>query len=115
MGCGGEPSVFRPVEVDLQGLSPRADVLVVAWFDGDGVDCLALQTTDVRDLAPDAESTWQSGEEPRRLQLPESPGLEGTFVAYTQANGEVLQLGCRQVRFDELETPEISLLLSEAE
>ncbi|MEM1023499.1 MAG: hypothetical protein AAGD10_19590 [Myxococcota bacterium] len=104
--------MFRPLEVDVQGLLPDADALVVGWVESPDLICGELELATVRSLTLDASARWEAGEEARRLRLPQAESGEGLVIAYSERGGEVLQLGCVAVRYEDAERPELTLVLS---
>jgi len=104
--------VFRPVEVDVQGLAAEADALVVGWLREPDLICGEVDVDTVRSLTLTASARWTAGDEPRRLQLPEAGVGRGLVIAFSEAAGDVLQTGCVSVDYEDLERPEITLVLS---
>jgi len=105
-------AVFRPVEVDVQGLAPEADALVVGWLLDPDLICGEVEVDTVRSLTLTRSARWTAGDEERRLQLSEAEGGRGLVIAYSEAMGEVLQTGCVPVEYEDVERPEITLVLS---
>lgn len=112
-GCGDEP-VFRPVELDLQGIAPQVAQLEVLWFAGSSA--LSCGSFDPRNLdRSKAESSvrWTPDAGDRLLTLPESLVREGTIVVLTEdAEGDLLQSACRQFEYADLESPDLVVRLS---
>jgi hypothetical protein len=112
LGCGGTDVVFRPVDVDVVGRDPRADTLVVAWVSGEQRSCRELSADDIAALTPTSQITVEGTEDTEGLELPRSRTERGLLLAYTQTNGDVVQFACRELRFEDLERPEVTLILS---
>lgn len=113
-GCGEARSIQRPIELDLVGLSGRAETLSVLLADPktnppcagiDGPGALALEGL--------ASAQWRrTSDAPRSLSLPPVDLDEVLVVAVAQeASGTPIQVGCALFAFADLERPEKTLQL----
>jgi hypothetical protein len=114
LSCG-EDVRLRPLVLDVQGLSSRAERLVVMLFPGtEEQTCVGLDLSNVNALSAPFMAEWvraQGGE--RRFEFPSIEERAVTIVAYSEdAQGMPIQLGCTQIDFVDIESPEATLRLS---
>jgi len=102
-GCGGD-RFFRPLEIEIDGLSARADTLVLKLFPAEsGQTCTAVTMESARELSAPHEATWRRADgAERRFELPaiESDGI--TIIAYALMNDAPIQFLCRELSFAEI-------------
>lgn len=105
--------VFRLVEVDLQGVSAAAAAVEIRFISRDGgPGCAAVDSDTVLAFEAESSARWTAGDPERSLTLPESQAGEGTLVAFTEDDtGRILQLGCRDLAYADVETPEVVVRL----
>jgi hypothetical protein len=97
--CGGELRL-RPLSLDVQGLSGRAERLVVLLFPvSAGQTCANVGLENVKSQ--------------RKFDLPAIEERGVTVIAYSEdAQGMPIQFGCTQIDYADIESPEASLRLS---
>ncbi|MBK8014190.1 MAG: hypothetical protein IPK13_22925 [Deltaproteobacteria bacterium] len=119
--CGN--SAYRALNVDVQGLSGRAEILEVLVLDGQrGPNCSEIRLDNVLDRAGAQASgavqsrRWTRGSgAPRLLAFEPVEVSYVVVVAYTlDEAGQPLQIACVGVDYSELESPEVTLHLSPA-
>jgi hypothetical protein len=111
----GEDLRLRPLVLDVQGLSSRAERLVVMLFPSStGQTCVGLDLTNVETLAAPIVAEWNRAEGTERsFELPAVEERSVTIVAYSQdAQGMPIQFGCTEIDYVDIESPEASLRLS---
>jgi hypothetical protein len=110
--CGGG-DLFRPVTVEIEGLSARASQLVLMIFaQEDGQSCVGVDLTTSPGLMAPHQARWVRSEKtPRSFELPkiETEGI--TVVAYSvDSAGAAIQFGCRELAFDKVPDLELGVL-----
>ena len=116
-GCGDD-AVLRPLSIDIQGLSSRAQVLVVQLIPGPSAPtCAQVNATNVTSLNAPIRLVWsRSSDEERRLVAPDLAATRVTVVAHSEdAIGTLLQMGCRVVDYLDIESPEVEIPLASIE
>ena len=113
--CGGELRL-RPLSLDVQGLSGRAERLVVLLFPvSTGQTCANIGLENVKSLVAPLSVTWTrsiDGDQ-RKFELPAIEERGVTVIAYSEdAQGMPIQFGCTQIDYADIESPEASLRLS---
>ncbi len=107
---------FRPLALDVQGLSGRAERLVVLVFPASSEQsCAGIDLDNVRSLDAPFSAEWVRSTDgsARHLELPAIEERSVTIIAYSEdAQGMPIQLGCTEVDFVDIESPEASLRLS---
>lgn len=114
-GCGSQ-TVYRPVELNLVGLSGRAERLVVLMFPEEaGQTCVNVELGNVASLTSVFEVIWSrsESEDIRQLALPEVESFAVTLVAYAEDDGGTpIQFGCTTFDYTQIESPNVTLQLS---
>jgi len=112
-GCG-EEALLRPMIVEVQGVSSQAERLVVKLAsDASRPSCGQMDASAAQSLENALELVWlrSSGDE-RRLSAPTIDSENVTVIAYTEdTNGTLIQLGCLEVDYLDIESPEIEIEL----
>jgi hypothetical protein len=115
LACGSD-EVFRPMQVGVEGLSSQAEQLVLMVFPGsDNIRCGSVSLATVGGLpSPEIEARWlRSSGAPRRFDLGSVDQDRLSLVVYSEdSDGRIVQFGCREVDYSELEVPEIQIRLS---
>ena len=111
-GCGDE-TVRRPLSIDVQGLSSRAERLIVQLSPGDELTCGQVNAANVTGLNLPIQLVWtRSSSAARRLTAPDIDDDAVTVASHSEdAAGAVLQLGCVEVDFLDIESPEVEIVL----
>ncbi len=113
-GCGEDPAL-RPMSVDVQGLSALAERLVVVFVTGDDAPlCTQVSLDNVTTYIGEVELVWERASNADRfLEAGNFETDQLTVLAYTEdAGGAVIQVGCRQVDYLDIESPEVEVTLS---
>ena len=116
LGCGEDPR-FRPLIIDVQGLSALADFLIIQLLPAPNApSCGQVNEANVNSLQAPIRLVWtRTSSSARELAAPSIEADTVTVVAHTETGaGAVLQLGCRQVDYLDIESPEIEIILSRA-
>lgn len=101
-GCGGGDAT-QPLAVEIQGLSARADVLVVKLIGrSTGQTCAGVSLTTAPQVSASHTAQWvRSAMDERRLELPVLPEPSMTIIAYAlDAASTPIQFLCHEVTFD---------------
>ncbi len=100
--CGSE--ILRPLEVDVLGLSARAEIFVIKVVVGSGLTCDQVSRESVQSVETPYVSRWVRSEgQPRRANLPTIEDEAVTILAHSEdANGATLQFVCRELSFEEI-------------
>lgn len=113
--CGGDVRL-RPLALDVQGLSGRAERLVVLLFPASsGQTCAGVDLETVRSLEAPISVVWTRSVDGdmRKFELPAVEERSLTVIAYSEdAQGMPIQFGCAQIDYADIESPEASLRLS---
>ena len=112
--CGG-PTVHRPLELFVGGLSGQAVKLVVLVFpESTGQTCAGLSSANIQAVSAPIRAEWVRGEDVARgLALEAVDEGRITLVAYSEDEaGQAIQFVCEQVEYAELESPDLSIQLS---
>ena len=110
----GEDAVRRPLSIDVMGLSSLAETLVIQLFPGGSPACSGVTMATIRNLDAPIRLVWvrADGEE-RRLSAPVVDAEVVTVTAHSEDGaGAVLQLGCQEVNYLDIESPEVEIALS---
>lgn len=113
--CGGDVRL-RPLALDVQGLSGRAERLVLLIFpESSGQTCSGVDLATVPGLEAPLRAEWTrsiDGDQ-RKFELPPIEERSITVIAYSEdAQGMPIQFGCTQIDYADIESPEASLRLS---
>lgn len=111
----GPRLLFRPLDLEVQGLSSRAERLVVLVFPEEtGQRCAELSLEGAPALTAPISFVWErSSEAPRQAEFPDIEGMTVTVVAYSEdASGTPIQFACDEIDYADVESPEITLTLS---
>src|SRR5688572_4105738 len=114
LGCGEELRL-RPLILDVQGLSSRAERLVVMLFPSStGQSGVGVDLENVRSLSAPISAEWNRAEgSERSFEFPPIDERSVTVVAYSEdAQGMPIQFGCTEVEYVDIESPEATLRLS---
>jgi len=110
----GEPAAFRPVEVDLQGVSAEAERVVALWFAGEARECTEFRGRDPTELASDLQDEWTAGTAERELRIGRTGSEAAAILFFTEdADGNVLQCACRKIRYADVERPDLVVRLED--
>ncbi len=113
--CGTE-EINRPLPLEIDGLSARAQVLVLKVFEADtGQTCRGVTLDTVAALAAEHEQTWErTSMAPRSLEVPALTTESMTIVAYAlDAAGAPMQFLCTEIDFAGIsELPEGVLIVT---
>jgi hypothetical protein len=102
----------RPLVVELEGLSARADTLVVKMFpESTGQTCQGVSVRTAPSLGAPHFAQWTRGGGERRLELPEIDDERLTLIAYGLRTGEAIQFACREVSFSDIGELDIGVLV----
>lgn len=102
-------TVFRPIELELLGLSQSAERLRVALVNPDSSPaCRGLDADTAANLPSPSQVEWLRGQSPSRtLTLAEVSWDRVRLVAVAfDGAGRAIQLGCDTYAYAELERPE---------
>jgi len=110
--CGGG-DLYRPLSVEIEGLSARASELVLMVFPQEtGQTCVGVDLAASAGLMAPHEARWvRSDMTERAFSLPriETEGI--TVVAYSVDDaGAPIQFGCRELSFDKVLDLELGVL-----
>lgn len=107
MACGGREA-YRPVLVEINGLSGQVQRLVVQLIpESHGIACAAVSAETVAGLMGPHRVVWERGAE-RVLVLPSIDEPSATLTVSAEgADGRVLQWACKELTYFELEAPEV--------
>ena len=116
--CGDETRL-RPLSLDIQGLSSRASLMVIQLVPGsDAPACATVNAMNVNGLDAPIRLVWVRTDESEKMPLA-APDVETenlTVIVHAEdAAGAVIQLGCREVNYLDLESPEVEILLTATE
>ena len=113
-GCG-EDVLLRPLVVDVRGISALAERLVVGFIPGDSApQCTQVTLETVADLNAPVRLVWErSADDNRMLETGGFDSENVTVIAHTEDDvGGVIQVGCLEVEYSDIESPEVLLILS---
>ena len=115
VACGGDVRL-RPLALDVQGLSGRAERLVLLIYPASsGQSCTGVDLSTVQSLVAPFSAVWTrsiDGDQ-RKFELPSIEERSITVIAYSEdAQGMPIQFGCTQIDYADIESPETSLRLS---
>jgi hypothetical protein len=110
-GCGGQDR-SRALEIELEGLSARAEILVLKIFPGTNVTCVTLNMENVSTTDAPIEAQWvRSDGTDRNFSLPSIEEEAITIAAYSQnAQGRSIQFVCQQLEFTDVANLPLGLL-----
>lgn len=113
VGCGDDV-ILRPLSVDIQGLSSGAEVLIVQLIPGSQAPtCSQVSAANVTSFGAPIRLMWsrtEGGE--RRLAAPNVEADRVTVIAHSEdASGALLQLGCQEIDYLDIESPEVEIAL----
>jgi hypothetical protein len=113
VACGPEV-VLRPLELEIGGLSSRAEVLVVQLYPGSaGRTCDGVGLGSVKGLTAPYMSSWNRSAADRKLVLPDVEEDRVTVIVYSEdATGAAIQFACTEIAYEDLESPEFQIQLS---
>ena len=101
VGCGTS-DVYRPLEIEVFGVSARAQQVTLKIFALDkGAKCTGLVKTNILMAEPYLTRTWsRSDDTERNWSIPEIPSESLTLAVYTSsAEDDVLQYVCREITY----------------
>lgn len=114
-GCGGDVA-HRSLEIEVRGLSARADRLVLKLVPAPRqVGCGTLKLADVPGIEGEVELLWErASDAPRQFEVPPIDAEALTIVGHSEdAAGRPIQMLCVQVEYAEIgELPAGLLVLS---
>ena len=102
--CGGS-EVARPLEIEIDGLSARAQTLVLKVFeDGTGRRCQGVTLESAPALVSEHAAVWErSSEAERRLTLPKVEQEGITIIAYAlDVGGRPIQFVCSALSYEDI-------------
>jgi hypothetical protein len=111
----GDKFVYRPLEVDIDGVSSDAQKLILKAFPGSsGQTCAGVGLSTVEGLTTPYVSTWTRGvDADRKLSLPKINDATVTVVVYTEnMDGTAIQFVCSSVSYPDIETGIITIRLN---
>lgn len=110
----GDATSFRPVEIDLQGVSASAARVVAVWFGDTDRECTGVLSAEGVPLGGEQRVEWTPEAPERALRIEPSPGDQGVLVVFSEdASGQVLQCACRVLRYADVERPDRVIRLTD--
>ena len=110
----GHDVVLRPLDLEIGGLSGRAQTLVVQIFPGStSRTCEGLGLGNVKSLSAPYMASWSRDAADRQLAIPDVEDARITIVAHSEdASGTPIQFACAEIEYEDLESPEFQIQLS---
>lgn len=113
--CGGNEIAYRPLNLTLDRFSSQTQTLVVKVFPSTAQSCNGVVLDSVQMLNPENPEwtqRWMRGD-PRTLQLPRIDEPTITVIAYGEdSGGSPIQFACLGIDYIDIESPEVTLVLS---
>lgn len=102
VACGSE--ILRPLEIDVLGLSARAEVFVLKVVPGGQIDCASVSLDSVRGIEAELVTRWVRSEgQARSAELPVVEEGAVTVIAHAEdAGGAVIQYACQRLSFEDI-------------
>jgi len=112
-GCGGG-TVHRPVSLEIEGFSARAETLIVKLFpESTDQRCMGVSLENAADLNAPEEVRWtRASGGARSLNLPATDAESVTLVASAlDASGRAIQFACRELAFADIAEFKLGVLV----
>lgn len=112
LGCG-EETVRRPLALDIRNLSAQAETLVITILPGGNAPaCTQVNSANATAFSGIQLGWTRSSQEPRSFDVDNIDTENVTVIAYSlDATGRLLQLACVEIRYFEIESPEVEVFL----